>query len=90
MRARLDHELSGVAVVRRWSCTAAGRGEIPAVQQAAAHQEAAHQEAARQEAAHQSAQHVQPQVERGTRMGKSADGDKIDAGLRDRPGLLQP
>jgi Xaa-Pro dipeptidase len=71
--------------------TAAGRGEIPAVRPAAAHQEAAPQEPAYQEAALQSAaQHVQPQVERGTRMGESADGDEIDAGLRDRPGLLQP
>ena len=61
--------------------TAAGRGEIPARRRAAAHQEPALQSAA---------QHVQPQVECGTRMGKSADGDEIDAGLRDRPGLLQP
>jgi Xaa-Pro dipeptidase len=56
--------------------TAAGRGEIPAVRPAAAQQSAV--------------QHVQPQVECGTRMGEGADGDEIDAGLRDRPGLLQP
>jgi hypothetical protein len=71
--------------------TAAGRGETPAVQPAAAHQAAGQQPAAQQSAARQSAaQQVQPQVERGTRMGEGADGDKIDAGLRDRPGLLQP
>jgi hypothetical protein len=62
-----------------------------AAHQAAAHQAAAHQAAAEQAAAQRSAaQHVQPQVERGTRMGEGADGDEIDARLRDRPGLLQP
>ena len=71
-------------LVRGTRQAAAGPAAISAILPAAGGQRISG--AARQSAAQQ----VQPQIERGTRMGEGADGDEIDAGLRDRPGLLQP